>query len=48
VFDPDLIYTFHIRARWMDNGRPVEQKRNVDAKVGQQLVVDFTAQDRSK
>jgi uncharacterized protein (TIGR03000 family) len=40
--DPKSMYTFHIRARWMDNGRPVEQTREVEARAGQQLVVDFT------
>jgi uncharacterized protein (TIGR03000 family) len=42
------IYTFHIRARWMENGRPVEQTRNIDARSGQQIVVDFTAPDEAK
>ena len=40
--DPNFTYTFHIRARWTDNGRAVEQTRNLDARAGQQLVVDFT------
>jgi uncharacterized protein (TIGR03000 family) len=40
--DPSSSYTFHIRARWTDNGRPVEQTRNIDARAGQQLTVDFT------
>jgi uncharacterized protein (TIGR03000 family) len=40
--DPNSIYTFHVRARWMDNGSPVEQTRAIDARAGQQVVIDFT------
>jgi uncharacterized protein (TIGR03000 family) len=40
--DPNYIYTFHIRARWTENGQQVEKTRNVDARSGQQVVVDFT------
>jgi uncharacterized protein (TIGR03000 family) len=35
-------YTFHIRARWMQNGQPVEQSRDVPAQAGQQQTIDFT------
>jgi uncharacterized protein (TIGR03000 family) len=41
--DPNSIYTFHIRARWLDNGRPVEQMRDIEARAGQQVVVDFSS-----
>jgi uncharacterized protein (TIGR03000 family) len=41
--DPNSSYTFRIRARWVDdNGRPAEQTRNIDARAGQQVNVDFT------
>jgi uncharacterized protein (TIGR03000 family) len=46
--DPNSVYTFHIRARWTENGRPVEQARNIDARAGQQVVVDFNAPDQAK
>jgi uncharacterized protein (TIGR03000 family) len=35
-------YTFHIKARWMQNGQPVEQTRDVQVQAGQRVNVDFT------
>jgi len=46
--DPNYTYTFHVRARWMENGQPVEQSRTIDARAGQQLNVDFTAPANDK
>jgi uncharacterized protein (TIGR03000 family) len=47
--DPNHDYTFHIRARWMDNdGRPIDQSRDVNARAGQQITVDFTAPPRER
>src|SRR5579862_1253024 len=40
--DPNYDYTFHIRARWTDNGRAVDQSRDIVSRAGQQTVVDFT------
>jgi uncharacterized protein (TIGR03000 family) len=38
---PGQSYTFHIRARWMQNGQPVEQTRDVTAAAGQHVNVQF-------
>jgi uncharacterized protein (TIGR03000 family) len=34
-------YTYTVRARWMDNGQPVEQQRQVQVQGGQDVTVDF-------
>ena len=34
-------YHFQIRARWNQNGQPVEQTRDVPAQAGQHMTVDF-------
>jgi uncharacterized protein (TIGR03000 family) len=39
--DPNQAYTFQIRARWTQNGQPVEQTRQVQARAGQNVTVDF-------
>jgi uncharacterized protein (TIGR03000 family) len=36
-------YTYSIRARWTEDGKPVEQTRNVPVKTGAQVRVDFTS-----
>jgi uncharacterized protein (TIGR03000 family) len=41
--EPEKTYTYRVRARWMENGRPVEQTRSVDVRAGQQVTVDFTS-----
>src|SRR5262249_706186 len=46
--DPNSTYTFHVRARWVSNGRPVEQTRNIDARAGQQITIDFTSPETSR
>jgi uncharacterized protein (TIGR03000 family) len=40
---PGQPYTFHVRTRWMQDGQPVEQTRDVQAQAGQTVNVDFTA-----
>jgi uncharacterized protein (TIGR03000 family) len=42
--DPNQTYTFHIRARWMQNGQQMDQTRDVQARAGQNMTVDFTNQ----
>jgi uncharacterized protein (TIGR03000 family) len=39
--DPNQTYTFQVRARWMQNGQPVEQTRQVPARAGQNVTIDF-------
>jgi len=39
---PKYDYTYHIRAKWMENGRPVERTRDITVRAGQQQVVDFS------
>jgi len=34
-------YTYSIRARWMENGQPVERERRVNVQPGQTINVDF-------
>jgi uncharacterized protein (TIGR03000 family) len=38
---PNYNYSYDIRARWLDNGSPVERTRTVSAQAGQQVRVDF-------
>jgi uncharacterized protein (TIGR03000 family) len=42
ALDPSSTYTFTVRARWNQNGQTVDQTRQVNARAGQNLVVDFT------
>jgi uncharacterized protein (TIGR03000 family) len=39
--DPNKTYTFQIRARWMQNGQQMDQTRQVQARAGQNVRVDF-------
>jgi uncharacterized protein (TIGR03000 family) len=41
VLQAGITYPFRIRARWMQNGQPVEQTRAVPVRAGQQVIVDF-------
>jgi len=34
-------YTYTVKARWMENGRPMEQVRQVAVQPGQDMTVDF-------
>ncbi len=40
--EPGLTYQYTIRARWTQDGRPVEQTRRVNVKAGDRIRVDFT------
>jgi uncharacterized protein (TIGR03000 family) len=40
---PDRAYSYDIRARWNDNGRPVEETRHVRVHAGDRVTVDFSA-----
>jgi uncharacterized protein (TIGR03000 family) len=46
ALEPGQPYTFHVRARWMREGQPVDQTRDVQAQAGQTVTVDFTAPQR--
>jgi uncharacterized protein (TIGR03000 family) len=40
---PGTAFTYEIKARWMQDGRPVEQTREVEVRAGQTTTVDFNA-----
>lgn len=40
---PGQTYTYDIRARWTDNGQPVEQTRTIRVRAGETSTVDFTS-----
>ena len=40
---PGKRYTYEIRARWTENGRPVEQERDIRVRANQQTVETFAA-----
>jgi len=42
ALQPGQNFTYTIRARWMDNGRPVEEVRTVPVRGNEWSVVDFT------
>jgi len=44
---PGRAYTYHIRARWMDNGQMRDETRSIVVQAGQQTGVDFTRPDTS-
>jgi uncharacterized protein (TIGR03000 family) len=39
---PGHVYTYEIRARWQQDGREIDQTRQVDIQAGSQVAVDFT------
>jgi uncharacterized protein (TIGR03000 family) len=39
--DPGKAYHYDVKARWTENGRPVERTRRVDVRAGQHTTVDF-------
>ena len=41
--EPGYSYSYTIRARWTENGRPVQQSRTVPVKAGGTTRVDFTS-----
>jgi len=48
ALDPNKSYTFKLRARWMQNGRPVEATREIQARPGQIANVVFTPPSRER
>jgi uncharacterized protein (TIGR03000 family) len=40
---PGQSYTYRVRARWTENGRPVEQERDIRVRANQQTVETFAA-----
>jgi uncharacterized protein (TIGR03000 family) len=42
---PGFNYSYHIRARWMDNGKVRDQTRAVTVRAGQSVSVDFNTPD---
>jgi uncharacterized protein (TIGR03000 family) len=40
--DPGSSYTYTIRAQWNDNGKPMEDTREVRVRPGDRITVDFT------
>jgi uncharacterized protein (TIGR03000 family) len=41
---PNTDYSYHVRARWMENGREVTRDRNVPVRAGSMVNVDFQGQ----
>jgi uncharacterized protein (TIGR03000 family) len=39
-------YTYEIRARWMENGREMDQTRRVPVRPGERVTVDFTVPEQ--
>ena len=39
--DPGTTYRYTVKARWMEDGKMVEQKRDVPVKAGESVKVDF-------
>jgi uncharacterized protein (TIGR03000 family) len=39
--DPGVNYKYTVKARWMEDGKMVEQKREVPVQAGQSVTVDF-------
>ena len=39
--DPDKTYTYSVQAKWMENGKPMDQTRTVTVTPNQTAMVDF-------
>ena len=39
---PNRTFTYTLRVRWMDKGKPMEETRTVEVRAGQRAQVDFT------
>ncbi len=39
--DPGKAYHYEVKARWTENGRPVERTKRVEVRAGQRTTVDF-------
>jgi uncharacterized protein (TIGR03000 family) len=40
--EPGFSYVYTIRAQWSDNGKPMDQTREVRVRPGERITVDFT------
>ncbi|HZY88900.1 MAG TPA: TIGR03000 domain-containing protein [Gemmataceae bacterium] len=40
---PGQTYTYHVRARWVQNGKPVDQTRELHVQANQQTIENFPA-----
>jgi uncharacterized protein (TIGR03000 family) len=43
---PNHAYTYTIKARWMENGKAVEQERQVNVQAGHNVTVNFREKSR--
>lgn len=41
ALDPNSTYTFTVRAKWMENGKQMDQTRHINARAGQSQTVTF-------
>ena len=41
--EPGKSYTYEVRARWTQNGQPMEETRTVQVRNGRQAFVDFNS-----
>jgi uncharacterized protein (TIGR03000 family) len=48
ALDPNSTYTFTVRAKWMQNGKQMDQTRDIHARAGQNQMVDFGTQTREQ
>jgi uncharacterized protein (TIGR03000 family) len=44
--DPSRRYVYEVRARWMEDGRPVERKKSVAVQANRSVEVDFRTSER--
>jgi uncharacterized protein (TIGR03000 family) len=42
ALEPDRDYSYEIRVRWMEAGRPVEGMRKINLRAGDRLTLNFT------
>ena len=42
ALEPGRDYSYEIRARWMEAGRPVEETRKINLRAGDRLTLNFT------
>src|SRR5215469_1210669 len=46
VLTPGKTYSYKVKARWLENGKPVEQTRTIDVSANRISRVDFTQPKR--
>jgi len=46
--EPDTKYTYEVRARWTENGKPMESKKTISVRANGTATVDFTAGNSSR